>query len=48
MALTLDPILASAQENVVRKPLVEIISSDFTQDIPFDANFGVLFKILKS
>jgi hypothetical protein len=41
MSLTLDPILAAAQDSLERQPLVEIISAQFTEDIPFD---GQLFN----
>jgi hypothetical protein len=36
MALTLDATLAAAQDSRSRRPLVEIISSQITPDIPFD------------
>lgn len=36
MAITLDPILAAAQDSTARKPIVEIISSQRGEDIPFD------------
>jgi hypothetical protein len=36
MALSLDATLAAAQDNVSRRPLVEILSSSPTADIPFD------------
>ena len=36
MALTLDPVFAAAQASVTRRPLVEILSSQFVADIPFD------------
>jgi len=39
MALTLDATLASSQELLSRHPIVEIISSQFIDDIPFDGSF---------
>ena len=39
MSLTLDAALAAAQENPSRRPLVEIISSQRSDDIPFDGTF---------
>ena len=39
MALILDAALAAAQENPSRRPLVEIISSQRSDDIPFDGTF---------
>ena len=36
MALSLDATLAAAQDNVSRRPLVEILSSSPAADIPFD------------
>ncbi|MFA6290234.1 MAG: sialidase family protein [Victivallales bacterium] len=39
MALTLDATLATAQNSQSRHPLVEIISSQRTEDIPFDGSF---------
>lgn len=38
MALTLDAALAAAQDSQSRKPLVEIISSQKIDDIPFDGS----------
>jgi hypothetical protein len=35
MALTLDPTLKSAQDGLSHKPILEIISSKFTSDIPY-------------
>ncbi|TFH33116.1 MAG: hypothetical protein E4G97_01325 [Deltaproteobacteria bacterium] len=36
MALTLDAMLAAAQDNISRRPLIEITSSSPVADIPFD------------
>lgn len=39
MALTLDPVLATAQDSQSRHPLVEIVSAQRGNDIPFDGSF---------
>ncbi len=39
MALTLDPILASAIEGQSRHPIIEILSQSMEPDIPFDGAF---------
>jgi len=39
MSLTLDAALAAAQDNPSRHPLVEITSSQRSEDIPFDGTF---------
>ncbi len=39
MALSLDPILQAAQDGLVRNPIVELVSSQFVADIPFDGQY---------
>lgn len=39
MALTLDPVLASAQNNQNRKPIIDLVAKAFKDDIPFDGQF---------
>jgi hypothetical protein len=38
MALTLDPILAAAQDSQFRRPIVELITGKISEDIPFLGN----------
>lgn len=39
MSLTLDPTLLAAQDNLVRKPIVELISTQPAPAIPFDGEY---------
>lgn len=39
MALTLDPVLAAAQESRNRSPIIELISTSYLADIPFDGAY---------
>lgn len=39
MALTLNPILKEAQDGISHKPIVEIISSKLSTEMPFDGQF---------
>lgn len=39
MALTLDPILAAAQDNLVRQPIINLTASQVGDAIPFDGQY---------
>jgi hypothetical protein len=45
MSLTLDPILATAQNNQVRHPIIDLVAKAFGEDIPFDGQFLTLSSL---